>query len=102
VRSMPPAAAVTKGDQESRRCPIPAKIVLEEGKKLPCAPRVSCGRASGAADNHPELIGALPRRGPRPTKNRRKYTPRAGEEITGTERKDGEWDIAVGKTPLKA
>ena len=26
----------------------------------------------------------------------------AGEEITGTERKDGEWDINVGKTPLKS
>ena len=25
----------------------------------------------------------------------------AGEEITGTERKDGAWDINVGKTPLK-
>src|ERR1700677_2811367 len=26
----------------------------------------------------------------------------AGEEITGTERKDGEWDINLGKTPLKS
>jgi len=79
------------------------KVVLEAGKKLTVrqARQLAEKGLKALRLSDAELIGHYlaedlvnPKTG--------EIFAEAGEEIAGTERKDGDWDIAVGKTPLKA
>ena len=79
------------------------KIVLEEGKKLTvrAARQLAEKGLKALRMTDPELIGRYLAEDLVNPKTGEIYAE-AGEEITGTERKDGEWDISVGKTPLKS
>ena len=79
------------------------KVVLEAGKKLTVrqARQLAEKGLKALRLSDAELIGHYlaedlvnPKTG--------EIFAEAGEEIAGTERKDGDWDITVGKTPLKA
>jgi DNA-directed RNA polymerase subunit beta len=79
------------------------KTVLEEGKKLTvrAARQLAEKGLKALRMTDPELIGRYLAEDLVNPKTGEIYAE-AGEEITGTERKDGEWDISVGKTPLKS
>src|SRR5208282_1213385 len=79
------------------------KIVLEEGKKLTVrsARQLAEKGLKALRMTDPELIGRYLAEDLVNTKTGEIYAE-AGDEITGTERKDGEWDIQVGKTPLSS
>jgi DNA-directed RNA polymerase subunit beta len=79
------------------------KTVLEEGKKLTVrsARQLAEKGLKALRMTDPELIGRYLAEDLVNVKTGEIYAE-AGEEITGTEKKDGEWDINVGKTPLKA
>ncbi len=79
------------------------KVILEEGKKLTVrsARQLAEKGLKALRMTDPELIGRYVAEDLVNTKTGEIYAE-AGEEITGTEKKDGEWEINVGKTPLKA
>ena len=79
------------------------KTVLEEGKKLTvrAARQLAEKGLKALRMTDPELIGRYLAEDLVNPKTGEIYAE-AGEEITGTERKDGAWDISVGKTPLKS
>jgi DNA-directed RNA polymerase subunit beta len=79
------------------------KTVLEEGKKLTvrAARQLAEKGLKALRMTDPELIGRYLAEDLVNAKTGEIYGE-AGDEITGTERKDGEWDISVGKTPLKS
>ena len=79
------------------------KIVLEEGKKLTVrsARQLAERGLKALRMTDPELIGRYLAEDLVNTKTGEIYAE-AGDEITGAERKDGEWDINVGKASLKS
>src|SRR5579871_3189226 len=79
------------------------KVVLEEGKKLTVrsARQLAEKGLKALRMTDPELIGHYLAEDLVNTKTGEIYAE-AGDEITGTERKDGGWEINVGKTPLKS
>ena len=79
------------------------KVVLEDGKKLTVrqARQLAEKGLKALRMTDQELIGRYLAEDLVNTKTGEIYAE-AGDEITGTERKDGEWDINVGKTPLKS
>ncbi len=79
------------------------KVVLEEGKKLTVrsARQLAEKGLKALRMTDPELIGRYVAEDLVNTKTGEIYAE-AGDEITGTERKDGGWEINVGKTPLKS
>ncbi len=79
------------------------KVVLEAGKKATVrqARQLAEKGLKALRMSDEELIGHYIAEDLVNTKTGEIYAE-AGEEITGAERKDGEWDINVGKTPLKS
>src|SRR5271157_727629 len=79
------------------------KVVLEAGKKLTVrqARQLAEKGLKALRMSDEELIGHYIAEDLVNTKTGEIYAE-AGDEIAGTERKDGEWEISVGKTPLKA
>src|SRR5271157_2101000 len=79
------------------------KVVLEAGKKLTVrqARQLAEKGLKALRLTDQELIGHYIAEDLVNTKTGEIYAE-AGDEIAGTERKDGEWEISVGKTPLKA
>ena len=77
------------------------KVVLEEGKKLTVrsARQLAEKGLKALRVTDPELIGHYLAEDLVNTKTGEIYAE-AGDEINGTEKKDGSWEINVGKVPL--